>query len=168
MAVVHAFVKNRGAGWDYTLEYLGRFLDAMRAVAAPSTAQQNVTAEGPARDIAGSQATFLALIRQLGQRTAELHRALAASSGDPAFEPEPIRSDDLRNWHRRVRDDAAATLASLREHRGDLPEALQPELDRLFASSETLDRHIDSLVPEAVARDQDPLPRRLPPWARFC
>ena len=39
---------------------------------------------------------FLALARQLGLRTGEMHRALAELGGDdPAFAPEPITPDDI-------------------------------------------------------------------------
>jgi maltose alpha-D-glucosyltransferase/alpha-amylase len=56
---------------------------------------------------------YLALARVLGQRTAELHRALATTSDDPAFQPEPLTRQDVRTWTRRVSQDAAATLDRL-------------------------------------------------------
>ncbi len=35
---------------------------------------------------------------RLGQRTAELHRAFATPTDDPAFRPEPIGADDMFRW----------------------------------------------------------------------
>ena len=43
-------------------------------------------------------ASFLTLVAMLGQRTGELHVALAATSGDPAFDPEPVSTDDVAAW----------------------------------------------------------------------
>jgi maltose alpha-D-glucosyltransferase / alpha-amylase len=98
----------------------------------------------------GSRAAFLALMRTLGERTAELHRALARPSGDPAFEPEPISGDDLRGWHARASDEALATLAMLQERRGTLPENVQPDADRLRNERDALLARIAALVPDAV------------------
>jgi maltose alpha-D-glucosyltransferase/alpha-amylase len=40
---------------------------------------------------------YLEMIRLLGRRTAEMHRALAGARDDPAFAPEPLRQLDLRS-----------------------------------------------------------------------
>jgi maltose alpha-D-glucosyltransferase/alpha-amylase len=150
LAVVHAFVRNRGAGWDYTLEHLGRFLDTMRTAAPGTAVVQGTVGEAATRDVEGSRATFVALMRRLGQRTAELHRALAKSSGNPAFEPQPITGDDLRVWHDRVRDETDATLAMLADRRNGLPENLQSDIDRLLGARDALQRLVATLVPQAV------------------
>jgi trehalose synthase-fused probable maltokinase len=55
----------------------------------------------------------LAPLRTLGRRTAELHLALAADSGEPAFAPELIAAADVAAWTEAVQrqlDDARAAL----------------------------------------------------------
>ncbi|HEX3171488.1 MAG TPA: maltose alpha-D-glucosyltransferase, partial [Burkholderiales bacterium] len=59
LALLQAYVSNQGDAWAYTLDYLGRYLEERRV---------NV-AEAPV-DVHGA---YMALIRILGTRTAELH-----------------------------------------------------------------------------------------------
>src|SRR5205085_1089978 len=48
--------------------------------------------------------------------TAELHRAFAMKSGDPAFEPEPLTAEDVDTWRARVRQEAEQTLKLVETH----------------------------------------------------
>jgi maltose alpha-D-glucosyltransferase/alpha-amylase len=96
LGLLQAYVSNQGDGWTYTLEYLSRFFDQYRAAAAT-----------PPEDAHGA---YLGLIRILGQRAGELHRAFAGSAGDPAFDPEPVAEDELSGWKARVQEEATATL----------------------------------------------------------
>jgi maltose alpha-D-glucosyltransferase/alpha-amylase len=86
-------VPNQGDGWGYTLAYLERFLET-KATESP-------------------HGGFLSLMQTLATRTAELHRAFAIRSGDPAFEPEPLTAQDFENWKAKVRQEATDTLALL-------------------------------------------------------
>jgi maltose alpha-D-glucosyltransferase/alpha-amylase len=59
-----------------------------------------------------SSAPVLAALRRLGERTGQLHTALASDSADPAFAPEPITDTDSRRWSEDVdRQIAAARIA---------------------------------------------------------
>ena len=75
LALLQAATKNQGDGWGYTLSYLERFIDDALTRAAGETPES------------ASHADSLVLVRRLAQRTAELHRALAAPTDDPAFRP---------------------------------------------------------------------------------
>src|SRR5690606_29615519 len=91
LALLQAATKNQGDGWTFTSSYLERFLDDALARAPESSAED-----------AARHADYLVLIRTLAQRTADLHRALAVSTGDPAFEPEPFEADALSAWVDRI------------------------------------------------------------------
>jgi maltose alpha-D-glucosyltransferase/alpha-amylase len=93
LALLQAFVPNQGDGWSYTLDYLQRFLETQRG-----TPEAN-------------HAAYLILIQTLATRTAELHRAFAIHSGDPAFEPEPLTAADVEAWKKRVREEIEQTLS---------------------------------------------------------
>jgi maltose alpha-D-glucosyltransferase / alpha-amylase len=108
VAILQAYVPNQGDGWSYTLAYLERFLKAPRA-------------DEP-------HGAYLTLIQTLATRTAELHRALAMPSGDPAFEPEPLTAQEVAAWKQRVREEAAATFARLEPSQQG---ALHPVLERI-------------------------------------
>ncbi|HKX38340.1 MAG TPA: maltose alpha-D-glucosyltransferase, partial [Burkholderiales bacterium] len=111
VAILQQFVPNQGDGWSYTLAYLQRTLENPRGL--PEGAVQ--------KDVHGA---YLALVQTLGARTAQLHRALAMKSGDPAFEPEPMTGQDVVEWKKRVREEAGITLARL-DPRPDVEKILQ-------------------------------------------
>jgi maltose alpha-D-glucosyltransferase / alpha-amylase len=151
LALAQAYIENRGSGWDYTLEHLGRFLDAMRTHGSAEPPLGDPHTAGAASPAAASHAGYLTLVAKLGRRTAELHRALAKPTGDPAFEPEPISEQDLAAWHRKVREDVLATLDLLAQRQRALPDNLRADVERLLASREALLARVDSYVPESVA-----------------
>ncbi len=124
LALVQSYVANQGDGWDHTLGYLGRFLEALRTGGA----------------IAGHDAHggFLALMATLGTRTAELHLALARRTGDPAFDPEPLVASDVAAYHARASDEMAATLALLQQRAAQLPAAARVDAQAVLARGESL------------------------------
>jgi len=93
VALLQAYVPNQGDGWSYTLAYLERFLKSPRS-------------DEP-------HGAYLTLVQTLATRTAELHRAFATPSGDPAFAPEPLGPQEIAEWKLRVREEAAAAFARL-------------------------------------------------------
>jgi maltose alpha-D-glucosyltransferase/alpha-amylase len=93
VALLQGYVPNQGDGWAYTLSYLERFLEL------PPQQQPH--------------GGYLALVQTLATRTAELHKAFAMRSGDPAFEPEPMSAQDFEGWKAKVRQEAQDTLALL-------------------------------------------------------
>jgi len=129
LALLQAFVPNQGDGWEYTLGYLERHLEAHRSLAAP-----------PPEDVHGG---YLSLVHTLGTRTAELHRAFAHRTGDPAFEPEPVTGDDLAAWKARARDDLAAACTALERQIDRLPPPAREEAQAVLARREALALKID-------------------------
>jgi len=133
LALLQAFVMNQGDGWDYTVNYLVRFLEERRTDVAM------------AEDAHGA---YLELVKTLATRTAELHRALATPTDNEAFSPEPIRPQDVATWTRNVRSEAEKTLDMLKERVGQLPAAIVPEAEFLLSRRQTLLERIESAVPE--------------------
>jgi len=138
LALLQGYVENQGDGWSYTLDYLERFLDANRA--APPTAAA-----------ADEHGGYAALMRTLGQRTAELHRALATPSDNPAFDPEPIEHSDLAAWIKQVHAEARQTFELLSERRAALDTAAQADAGALLERSKELLARIEAGVPAQVA-----------------
>jgi maltose alpha-D-glucosyltransferase/alpha-amylase len=110
LALLQAFVMNQGDGWDYTVNYLIRFLEERRTDVAM------------AEDAHGA---YLELVKTLATRTAELHRALATPTSDEAFSPEPIRPEDVSAWLENIRAEANKTFDMLKERVSQHPEAQQ-------------------------------------------
>ncbi|MEO8500109.1 MAG: maltose alpha-D-glucosyltransferase [Vicinamibacteria bacterium] len=132
LALVQAYVSNQGDGWGYTLRYLERFLED-RTKAAPGAEQPDET-----------HGAFLTLAATLGQRTGELHVALAASTGDPAFDPEPLTTTDLEAFRNRARGDAASLLDTLSERLHQLPFGARALGETLIGNRDRLIRRIET------------------------
>ena len=107
LMIVQAFVRNQGDGWTFTLDQLVRYLDEIRLGGS--------SAENPTETSSEDMAFYLSLAGTLGQRTAELHRALAVESGNPAFEPEPITEEDTTRWVDAAKAQAERAFASLEQ-----------------------------------------------------
>lgn len=133
LALLQAFVMNQGDGWDYTVNYLLRFLEERRTVVAM------------AGEVHGA---YLELVKTLATRTAELHRALATPTSDEAFSPEPIREQDLAQWLSNVHEEAVRTLEMLVQQAPQLPAAVISEAEILLSRREALLKRIDTCVPK--------------------
>ncbi len=132
LALLQRFVANQGDAWTYTLEYLERFLE--QCAVNPDT-----TSGGDGE----FHVNYLIRMRRLGQRTAELHQALARTTGDPGFDPEPIAAADLERWAANVRDDLDNAVQSLQSN--DLPAAAREAADRLIALQADIRARIEAV-----------------------
>jgi len=112
VALLQAYVPNQGDGWSYTLAYLERFLKSPRS-------------DEP-------HGAYLTLVQTLAARTAELHRAFAAPSGDPAFAPEPLGPQEMAEWKLRVREEAAAAFARLEKSPSEQVKPLLAARERVL------------------------------------
>jgi trehalose synthase-fused probable maltokinase len=115
LCVLQALVPNQGDGWSHTIECLER------AVHDPD---------------AGSGLPRFA--GRLGQRTAELHHALATPTDEAAFAPEPVEDRHVLEWMDGVRAQARSALAGLEQARSRLDPAVGSQADRLLARSQEL------------------------------
>lgn len=131
LALLQAYVVNQGDGWSYTLAYLERYLAETR------------DADGEPRP--DPHGAFLALVNILGQRTAQLHNALAIQSGNPDFDPEPMSMQDLEAVRESVREDGRATMALLRERAAALPASAQEDIERLLAGAKRIEAFVDAM-----------------------
>jgi maltose alpha-D-glucosyltransferase / alpha-amylase len=141
VAFLHTFVPHEGDAWRFTHDDLGRFFE--RVLARPAT-------EGPGppplpteglvelalREIPGAAraaiGTYLDAAALLGQRTAELHLALASDPIDPAFAPEVFASLYQRSLVQSMRNLARQVLGRLGRQEHSLPEAARAEAQRVL------------------------------------
>ena len=84
---------------------------------------------------------YPARVGQLGQRTAEMHLALAADREDPAFAPEPVTAEDRRALCEAARENTRQTMRLLESKLPDIPENHRGEAAILLTrEDEILDR----------------------------
>jgi maltose alpha-D-glucosyltransferase/alpha-amylase len=111
LAMLQGYVPNQGDGWTHSLEYLQRHLEQYRTT--PSSDSSPVNAHE----------AYLALIRVLAVRTAELHRALAQPTRDPAFSPQPLTVADIDAYRERALAEAETVQRLLAANVEQLPTA---------------------------------------------
>lgn len=141
LAILQAYVENQGTAWNFAVDYLERYLAEQLAEPIPNSAEFQ----------SDPHAYFLNLMGLLGRRTAELHRAFCKSTGDIAFEPEPITPEDLVAWSKQLHIEAVITLDNLKEHRDNLSVTLRVAVDRLLSLRSTLLERISPQVLEGVS-----------------
>lgn len=142
LAVLQGFVRNQGDGWGYTLDYLGRFLDD-----AELRAHGGHEDGGPDDE---DHALYLSLIHTMGRRVAELHKALAIETDDPAFRVEPVRPEDRDQWAAQVRVEAEKARAALQRVRFSLDEETATLVQDLLDHWERVDGLIDRALPDGL------------------
>jgi len=111
MAAAFAFVANQGNAWEFVTSALQRDLEDL---GMQKEAAEPVVEEAPPFSYP------LAIGELLGRRTAELHRALAASTDDPDFAPTRITSAMVKAWTDEATADVDTMFERLRNARGTL------------------------------------------------
>jgi maltose alpha-D-glucosyltransferase/alpha-amylase len=76
---------------------------------------------------------YLTVARLLGTRTAELHRAFAIDTDDPAFAREPVEAADLEAWLADAKARVVQGYALLDQTRRNAGEAEAQEIDPVLA-----------------------------------
>lgn len=132
IGILQKFVTDTRDAWSYTLDSLSRYFERVMAkqidiseVQQPSSSLiSDLSVEVPdlAREII---ATYLTSAELLGQRTAELHLALASDLENPDFAPENFTSFYQRSIYQSMRNLAGKSLLLLKKQLFHLPPDIQ-------------------------------------------
>ncbi|AWN44995.1 maltose alpha-D-glucosyltransferase [Methylobacterium terrae] len=144
LGLLQAFVRNQGDAWTLMLEYLRRDLDTI--VLVPES-------EAPAPE--ETFATHLRWAGLLGQRTAEMHRALATETADRAFAAEPFTEEDLAALAADTRRQAEKALRACGALGFTAPESAQEAASAIVSAKAEIEALIASLsrdVPQGAHR----------------
>jgi maltose alpha-D-glucosyltransferase / alpha-amylase len=125
VGMLFGFVVNQGDGWTYTLDALARYFD--RVLEARRDYDDTAAAE-----LIG--AVYRERARQLGERTAEMHRALASVDDRPEFAPEPFSTLYQRALYQGLRGGAGRVLRQLKRYVPRLPEDARTDAISLLAN----------------------------------
>jgi maltose alpha-D-glucosyltransferase/alpha-amylase len=166
LAVLQGFVANEGDAWSYTRDALGRYFERVRTGwgrndFGPATVPVRPLLElaaaagaaAPPPDLYERIGTYLPAVRLLGERTAELHIALASAPPDlPSFAPEPFSTLHQRSLYESMRTGASRSLALLRQRLDDLtPDARAAAEEVLAAQGLVRERFALLLGPKVTA-----------------
>jgi maltose alpha-D-glucosyltransferase/alpha-amylase len=134
-AILQSAVENQGTAWDWMSAELSRFYEQC----ADDSQIEDVfdEAAGLSLDAAAT----------LGRRTAELHLALAGSTGDAAFAPEPFTRAHISRFEEVLRLQAGQTLDLLRANLSRLPAETKHDAEELLARRDDLIQQLEHFEP---------------------
>lgn len=124
LATILTFVPNQGDAWQTFLDHARRYYETLASLSAAQVGElcspgddacagKNDEPPAPVQNLLGAP---LALARLLGQRTAELHAAMADDRLDPAFASEPYSSSYQRSLFQSMRNVARSTMHLLSQN----------------------------------------------------
>ena len=157
VAVIHQFVPSEGDAWGYTVNALSQYFErALVPRAQPGEAElgsgslfDRAHADLPSL-IEESAGAYLDNARLLGQRTAELHLALAEDNENPALSPEPFTALYRRSLYQSLRSLARTTFDLLRRRQTSLPEDAREQARAVLGSEEQLLRQVRAVLDRKV------------------
>lgn len=139
IGVLQGLVPNQGDAWHYTLDSLGRYFEdcltrQTNAASLPMSKEPMVDLveeeiSPAARNAIG---TYLNSAQLLGQRTGELHVALASDPDDPAFSPEPFTPFYRRSLFESMRALAKQAFGLLEKSFKALPSVVQADAKKVL------------------------------------
>src|SRR5205823_1255952 len=155
------FVQNEGDAWQHTLDALSQYFD--RAVTRPADEWKNLLKPMPFIDrlqhtvvppVAGELiGPYFENIKLLGQRTAELHVALASNVDDPGLVPEPFSVLYQRSLYQSMRNHSGQMFQLLKSNLTVLRGAvLDDALKVLDLQNEVLNRFRTVLSRKIMAK----------------
>ena len=140
LAFLQGFVVNQGDAWRHTLRALQTYFPTVAAQAVqpggllvPRLSLRALSQRTPPAQLLGLIGTYLQDAQLLGQRTAELHVALASDSTNPAFAPEPFSQAFQDSLSQAMQDLASQVLPLLRKRRAELPWESQQDAQTVLS-----------------------------------
>lgn len=149
VAILQGFVPNEGDAWQYTLDSLSHYfehaLTSEREAPDVLRFSVDVLLDLADKDLPSSVyeeiGTYIEQARLLGQRTAELHCALASSPRDPQFAPEAFTALYQRSLYQSMRTQASQVVQLFRKNVPKLKEDIQAQAQKLLSlEKQILDR----------------------------
>ncbi len=139
-------MQNQGDCWNAIIEGLDRALEALLLTHPES--------ENASEDKGLPNVFPIDVAGKLGQRTAEMHRAFAIDTPDPAFAREPVTAADITAWLEAVRTEAAHAFQALDQAEANADETTLDAINRLRDARAQIDARLSDLekTPAAGAK----------------
>jgi maltose alpha-D-glucosyltransferase/alpha-amylase len=143
VAVLQSFVPNKGDAWQYTLASLDCYFQSISAnpgLQAPPIPRRHLLSilRKPTLLAREKVGTYLTSAQLLGQRTAELHKALSSVTDNPDFAPEPFSTALKTSLYRSFLDLTLRTFQVLEEKKGCCPGDIYGEIERILKSKDAI------------------------------
>ncbi|PYL26193.1 MAG: alpha-amylase, partial [Verrucomicrobia bacterium] len=135
VCLLQTAVANEGDGWALTLDAVGRYYE--RVLGRKADLQNQTTPPGPLLDelIGG---VYPEKAKLLGQRTGELHLAVASRVDDRAFVPEPFNAMAQRSVYQTMRASLRRAFTLLGKKLSDLSVAFRDEAKEVLTAEQEI------------------------------
>ncbi|MEX0966147.1 MAG: maltose alpha-D-glucosyltransferase [Bacteroidia bacterium] len=140
LGMMQELVPNQGDAWEYTKDVLGRYFE--RVLTSPKDPPSRLVKKDILTPLAFNELSedirqlmgpvYHERIRLLGQRTAEMHIALASHRNAPGFEPEPFSLHYQRSLFSSLQSLTRSSFQVLQKSLSKLPEEMQEEAREIF------------------------------------
>jgi maltose alpha-D-glucosyltransferase/alpha-amylase len=158
LGILHGYVPNQGDAWKYTLDVVNHFYETAltcqietlpESVAGkPWTVLAREELPPVAREMIGA---YLESARLLGERTAEMHLALASRYEDPNFAPEPFTGLYQRSIYQSMRNLTTRTFQLMRSRLRHLPKAVRQTASEVLERESEIFHHLHSVLERKIA-----------------
>jgi maltose alpha-D-glucosyltransferase/alpha-amylase len=146
VCLLQSAIPNESDGWALTLDAVGRYYERVLGRKADLLHETTPPASLLDKLIGG---VYPEKAKLLGQRTGELHLALASSRDHPGFAPEPFNAMAQRSVYQSMRTLLRRAFTLLEKKLPNLPEAFRGEAKEVIAGEQ-----------EILAREKRLLDRR--------
>jgi maltose alpha-D-glucosyltransferase/alpha-amylase len=151
IAVLQGFVPNEGDAWQFTLNELHRYLEnaATRSEPAPAIEKTLVellamTEPDPlAAELIGH---YLDAARLMGRRLAELHLALASTTDDPDFAPEPYSTLYQRSTFQSMQNLLSQVMRLINSRASIVPKELRDQAQLIVSHQKEIAARFDAFL----------------------
>src|SRR5438132_1453077 len=133
LALLQSAIANEGDAWTFTLDSVGSYYERVLSRKADLN---EIGSTQLIQELIGG--IYPEKARLLGQRTGELHRALASETDEPAFAPEPFNAMAQRSVVQSMRASSRRAFELLRKKLDDLPEAFRAEAEEVLAAEKEI------------------------------
>ncbi len=139
LGMMQDLVANQGDSWDYTKDHLERYFENVITTKEKKfeTAKGELIQSLKYDDLPGSFKEFVGVIYServnlLGQRTAEMHIALAANPNEKDFEPEAFSLHYQRSVFSSLQSLTRNSFQNLQKNMKNLPEEVRKEAKEIL------------------------------------
>jgi len=157
LAVISAYVENRGSAWSVTLESLFTFFERVLSTQAPlpevplpgaSEAECNDAIPDALLHLASP---YFTLTRLLAERTADLHRALGRKTREPGFGQEPFTQLHQHSLYQSAHAELARCFKKLREQQRHLPADAAQLAAQILPAQASIDARLRRILEGKIA-----------------
>jgi len=156
LGVFQEYTSNQGSAWSFTHSSLDHFFDAVlsetgvppesEAISFSSATENTVSPQ--LIELAGD--FFFEMAYLLGQRTAEMHIALASNTEKAEFRPEPFSKLYQRAIYQSMRSLASAALKTLKRRMRTLPDTVAEQAELLLPLEKTVQMLMNRITKEKI------------------